>query len=122
MPKEKYSEYVGLNVTKEMDDCLRLMSAMHDTGKGAIIRDIIETHMQDKAWTVPNILSDFSMHLYSRWYFKYRDKKNLDEYLKIVKDDLKGRQKLPKYLIDAIVKQCKETLEEDPFKNKSIPD
>jgi hypothetical protein len=102
------SEFIGFLVPKETDHCLRLLSAIEDKGKGAVLREILSTYLDHKGWDPHALVGILAQQLYSRWYTIYRDKKNLDAYLQGVKENLENRHKLPKKLITKIAQRCKE--------------
>ena len=108
--KKKNSEFIGLLVPKETDNCLRLLSAIEDKGQGAVIRDILVEHFDHKyrQWSTDTLVDQLAQQLYSRWYSIYRDKKNLDAYLQGAKENLEIRHKLSKKLIIQISQKCKE--------------
>jgi hypothetical protein len=102
------SEFVGFLVPTETDDCLRLLSAIEDKGKGAVLRDILDTYLKHKEWDPEVLVDNLARQLFSRWHSIYKDKKNLDAYLQGAKENLETRHKLSKKLITQISQRCKE--------------
>lgn len=116
--EKKNSEYIGFLVPKETDDCLRLLSAIEDSSRGAVLRQILDTYLKHKQWDETALVNQLAKQLYNRWYSIYRDKKNLDAYLQGAKENLETRHKLPKVLITQIAKRCKELQEKSQSKKK----
>ena len=123
MTQQDNTEFIGFLGTQEMDDCLRLLAVMRETRKGPIIREILEYYLLKHNTTVESLTDGYASNLYSRWYTFHREKKNFDAYVKGVKEDLEKRQRLPRRLINEIVKKCKEQQKRNnPSPKKSSPE
>ena len=112
------TEFIGLYISPEMDNCLRLLSAIEDKGKGTVLRDILSTYLTHKQWDTDVLVDVLAQRLYQRWFTIYRDKKNLDAYLQGVKEHLENKQKLSKKLIIQISQRCKELQKQNQSKSK----
>jgi hypothetical protein len=112
------TEFIGFLVSPEVDEMLRLLSAIEDKPKGAVLRDILTVYLTHKGWDKDALVNVLAQQLYNRWLAVHSDKKNLDAYLQGVKENLEVRHKLSKKLIVQISHRCKELQKNNPSQSK----
>lgn len=102
------SEFMGVLLSKPLDNCLRLQSLLQGHSRGKLVRNIVQQYVEDNDWTEENLIERYALHLYNQWYLRYRETQPFNTYIDDSKKDLKLRHKLPENLIKAIIKECEE--------------
>lgn len=105
---QELSEFMGLLLPKQLDNCLRLQALLQGTSRSAMTRKILQETMENNDWDEQNLVARYSQHLYSQWYLRYREATPFPEYLEQTKSKLVLKHKLPKSIIEAIIRECEE--------------
>jgi len=105
---QELSEFMGILLPKQLDNCLRLQALLQGTSRSAMTRKILQETMENNDWDEQNLIARYSQHLYSQWYLRYREATPFSYYLENIKSELKQKHKLPKSIIEAIIRECEE--------------
>lgn len=100
--------FIGVFVSEEIDNSLRLVALLQGISKSALIRDIIQDKAEDNGWTEESLVERYADITYLNWSLKYRDTQTFHEYLSIIKIKLEVESNLPINIQAKIMKKCKD--------------
>lgn len=108
MPDEPNTAFIGILVPDDMDNCLRLMALLQDVSKSTLVRNLLQTHMEENDWTEPNLIERYAIAVHSQWVLRYKEIKPFKTYLKGIEDQLRQKKAVSEDLLKLILKKCRE--------------
>lgn len=112
------TEHIAVLVSEEVSTCLLLQSAIRGIGKGPIVRELLQDHIEREGWTVDQLTTELAAQLYGRWFYIHKDKRDFETYLEIVGEDLEKRLKFSDHLVEETLKKCREQQKRNPLQIK----
>ena len=106
--RENRTEFVGLMVSVETEVCIRLQSLIQGISKSAVVRNILQDHIQDAGHTVENLTQRYARYLYSQWELRYKEMTSFKKYMEETEQTLLNVEHLNPDLIISILAECRE--------------
>ena len=115
------TEFIGILVPEELDNCVRLQTLLQGKSKSRIVRSIIEQYADDNDWTEASLVKRYADYLHSLWHLRYRETKEFSVYLEETQIELLKSGKISVTLVIEIIKECDEQ-RKNQLGNKSKPE
>ena len=103
-----FSEFMGILLTKETDNCLRLQSLLQGVSRGELTRNIIDKYVAENGLTTSVLIDRYSEYIYTEWRLRYKERYEFQEFVDKHYISVMEKQGQPRLLINGIVKRCKE--------------
>jgi len=100
--------FIGVFVSEETDNCLRLVSLLQGVSKSTLVRDILNDQAEDSDWTEPALIERYATIIHLQWDLRYKEKQTFHSYLTTIKGEMQTKNALPEYLQEKILKKCKD--------------
>ena len=106
--KENRTEFIGLMVLMETEVCIRLQSLIQGISKSAVVRNLIQEHIDNNKLTIESLSQRYARYLYSQWELRYKELVDFEKYMKETEQTLLTVEKLYPELVDLILAECRE--------------
>jgi len=108
MPIQNKDRFIGVFVSEETDNCLRLVSLLQGVSKSTLVREILSDKAEDNNWTEENLIMRYADVVQLQWSLQYRERQTFHSYLVTIKSELKAKSNLSEDLLEKIMKKCKD--------------
>jgi len=96
---------IGVFISEEMHDLLRLQSLITSTPKATMVRAALQQHILDQGWDLEELIADYAKYMCKRWEAHWKKREDFSAYMERSTENLK-KKNLPEPLITHIIRQC----------------
>lgn len=104
----KLNNFVGVLMSEETDNCLRLAALLQGVSKSTLVRNIIIDKVDDNNWDEDSLIDRYAQIIHMDWSLKFRDTLSFVQYMLSIKKQLKEKSNLPSDLQVKIITKCRE--------------
>jgi len=111
---------IGVFISEEMHNLLRLQSLITSAPKATMVRDIIQKHILAEGWDLEELIAEYAKYMCKRWEVHWKKRENFTAYMERSAVNLQ-KKNLPEPLIEHIIRQChvQQSQKKIPSRNKS---